>query len=69
MITADQVENLSFKEQMEAMELLWSKLSASDRLPSPDWHFAELAKTERDLAAGKVKKVTWAEAKKRLRSE
>ena len=56
-------------EKIKLMEQIWADLSQDDEaLESPDWHRAELEKTEKRLAAGQEQVLDWTEAKKRLRS-
>lgn len=55
-------------ETIRKMEALWQDLAdANEKYPSPAWHRDELARTEEDLRAGKVKFVSWSKAKVEIR--
>lgn len=47
------LEKMTIAEKLEAMDLIWADLhQRADELPVPDWHLAELKKSEMALANG-----------------
>ncbi|MDX2227435.1 MAG: addiction module protein [Verrucomicrobiae bacterium] len=64
-----ELRQLSNLEKLKIIETLWSDLSADETaIESPDWHGAELKKTEADYRAGTISSVAWEDAKKSLRA-
>lgn len=55
-------------EKLKIIEALWGDLAGDeDAFESPEWHEAELKKTEADYAAGRIEAIGWEDAKKELR--
>jgi putative addiction module component (TIGR02574 family) len=67
-VSIAELRRLPNSEKLKIIEMLWADLSADEAsFESPDWHAAELRKTEEDLKAGRTTVVDWEEAKKQLR--
>ncbi len=70
MTVTDQVLQLSTKEKLKIMEMLWVDLSRDeDAYESPEWHSRELKETRQRLEGGEEEILNWDEAKERLRNE
>ena len=68
MVNLLQIEKMSRKEKLQAMEALWADLSRNDDdLESPDWHRSALEETEKRLASGVENVLDWEDAKRELR--
>jgi hypothetical protein len=66
-IAADQIEQMTLAQRMEAMELLWRSLSAEpDRVASPAWHGEVLQRRRAKIESGKAEFLTIDQLKKRL---
>ena len=67
MIAAAQIEQMTFPERMEAMEMLWRSLSKEPgSVVSPAWHGEVLQKRRAKIESGKAEFLTVAQLKKRL---
>ncbi len=65
-----QLDQMSFADKMEAMELLWADISKQpDELPSPAWHREVLEERRKLVEEGKVKFIDWDTAMAELREE
>lgn len=63
-----EIRQLPREEKLRLMESLWAELSREEeQLESPAWHAAELAETERRLAAGQEQVLEWEQARAALR--
>ena len=52
---AEQLHRLSTEQKLELIETVWNDLAQKPgEIPVPDWHLAELARRENELAAGTV---------------
>ena len=52
---AEQLHRLSTEQKLELIETVWNDLAQKPgEIPVPDWHLAELARRENELAAGAV---------------
>ena len=52
---AEQLHRLSTEQKLELIETVWNDLAQKPgEIPVPDWHLAELARREKELAEGKV---------------
>jgi hypothetical protein len=61
-------QNMSWDEQLRAMEELWESLSREEpRLESPHWHEEALRQTAACHDAGKEQPIDWDAAKRELR--
>ena len=61
------IENMSVREKLQAIELIWDSLAANpEDVPSPDWQADELDARQRRLDSGETKISTWDEAEKRF---
>lgn len=61
------INNMSTKEKLELMEMLWNDLSKNEQqIQSPDWHKQTLKQREKKLEAGKEKIIDWDDAKNDL---
>ena len=70
MLAEAEIQSMSTTERLQAMELLWRSLSASeDKLPSPDWHGEVLSERLAKVEAGGGKFLTIPELKARLASK
>ena len=64
-----QVESMTAKQKIEAMEALWASLSMPpDGFDSPQWHRDLLAERRERLTRGDASVSDWEEAKQRLRT-
>jgi len=55
-----QIERMSRKEKLEAMEAIWADLSkAEPEIESPAWHEGVLRETEARVAAGQERIADW----------
>lgn len=64
----EQVSKLSKLQKIGLMERIWCELSSDpSSFKIPDWHKAELERTEGRLAAGAEQFEDWAEVKRELR--
>ncbi len=64
------LKNMSFKEKMQTMELLWDDLChSSDSIESPSWHKDILIDRERALNKGDDEFVDWETAKNNIKKE
>ena len=51
----EQIQRLSTDQKLELIEVIWNDLAQKPaEIPIPDWHLAELASREKELAAGAV---------------
>ena len=58
------IENLTKEEKLQLMEAIWEDFTrTAEEYQSPDWHKAELAEREKDIADGKAKIMGLEEAK------
>ncbi len=64
------LEQMSVKEKIQIMELLWDDLcKKADSLSSPSWHENTLQERELDLKTGKAEFIGWDQAKKQIRDQ
>ncbi len=64
------IKTMTKLEKLRAMEELWTDLTFDEiGYETPDWHLAELERTEVEISAGRVSFLDWEEAKKSLRSK
>ncbi len=62
------IEQMSRKEKLQAMEIIWADLSKTDaEVESPAWHQDVLKKTKARVVAGEEKALNWEMAKRELR--
>lgn len=65
-----ELRQLPAEEKLRIIEILWEDLASADEsIPSPDWHEAELRKTEVDFAKGHLEALDWEDAKRELRAQ
>ena len=68
MATKLKIKDLTMKEKLQAMELLWDDICHnSPDFSSPGWHEDILKEREKRLKEGKEKFIDWDDAKKDLR--
>jgi len=68
MIDTVTIKQLSRKDKLRVMNLIWECLSAEkDPIESPSWHQDALIETEKKLRCGRERIIEWTEAKKELR--
>ncbi len=64
------LENISFEEKIQTMELLWDDLChSSDAIESPVWHKDILIDRERALSERDDKFMDWEIAKNNIKKE
>ena len=69
-MTVQTMQQMPRSEKLKLMESLWEELSRPEGdFESPAWHEAELAETDRRLAAGQEQVLDWDAAKKMLRAK
>jgi len=69
MLSPAMVEDMSVRERLEAIELLWRSLTAfPDQVPSPDWHGGVVAERLSKIERGEGKFLTLDEVKRRFSS-
>jgi len=65
----DQIKGLSHADALEAMEALWDRLTENGgEVPSPDWHWEELARRDALVEEGSITFSDWETAKERIRN-
>lgn len=57
------IDRMTTSEKFDAMDYLWSSLSASGENLSPAWHERELSKTAARVEAGVERPISWSAAK------
>ena len=63
-----QIEKMSRKEKLQAMEAIWADLSKPEaEVESPAWHESVLRETEVRVATGQERIADWDIAKRELR--
>lgn len=63
-----QLEQMTTKDKIHAMELLWDDLCKHvEAVTSPSWHKDILSQREKSLAKGKEKFNDWDKEKERIR--
>ena len=63
-----EISNLSKLQKLSIMEQIWSDLTVDeDNMDIPEWHFKELAETEKSIAAGNERFLDWKSEKKAIR--
>ncbi len=63
-----QLEQMTIKEKIGAMESLWDDLCKhADTVASPSWHRNILSQREKSIAKGKEKFNDWEKEKERIR--
>ena len=68
MIGAAEIEKMTLKQKLEAMELLWKSISENpDEVPSPAWHEDIVAARLAKINKGEAKFLSVQEARQRLR--
>jgi hypothetical protein len=64
------LDEMTFQEKLEAMELLWEDLSRSpEGVASPDWHRKILEERRRRVADGESGFTPWEQAKADIRKK
>ncbi len=65
------IERMSTRERLQAIEMLWESLTKDGErdLPSPEWHTTVLAARRAKVERGEAKFLTLEELKTRLRSD
>jgi hypothetical protein len=64
------LNEMSFEEKMQTMELLWDDLChSSESIESPSWHKDILNEREQALIEGADKFIDWETAKKNIKKE
>ena len=67
MIGAAEIEQMTLKQKLEAMELLWKSISQKpDQVPSPEWHREIVADRIAKIDKGEAKFLSIEEARQRL---
>ena len=67
MIQAAQIEQMTFEERLQAMELLWASLVGTpDAVPSPAWHEPVLATRLAKIERGEAEFLSIPQLKERL---
>lgn len=67
MMTAAEIQKMSWEEKLRTLEELWEALTREgDRYESPGWHREALNETQQRAEAGSEKAVDWATAKREL---
>jgi Putative addiction module component len=62
------IEKMTFKEKLRAMEALWADLSRNEQnIDSPAWHEDVLKEREQRVKSGQERFESWEEAKRELR--
>lgn len=63
------LEKMSVKEKLQAIEEIWSSMSDVDRdsFETPEWHLDLLREREERYNAGVEKPIPWEDAKRQLR--
>ena len=70
MIGVEQIQRLTKKEKLLAIEAIWEDLlSSKEAIESPSWHLEALKETEKRAAAGLEEPIDWEQAKVKLRKE
>jgi hypothetical protein len=67
MVSVLPLKKMSRNEKLQAMEELWTDLSANYEKSSPVWHEQELHRSEQLVKSGKAKFDRWENAKQRIR--
>ena len=63
-----QIEKMTLKEKLRAMEALWTDLCRhEEEIQSPPWHEDVLKEREERVKSGQESVVDWETAKKQLR--
>lgn len=64
------LKQMSFKEKIQTMELLWDDLCKEpEKFESPAWHLDELKHREQLVKEGKAEYLDWETVKKDIRKE
>jgi len=64
MISDKEIHEMPLDQKFRVMEAIWDDIRRSGAdFPSPEWHGAELAKTERRRVAGLEEPMDWDVAK------
>ena len=64
------LDEMTTKEKLEAMELLWQDLAGSpEALESPDWHREILNERRQRVADGTARFLDWEKAKAEIRDK
>jgi hypothetical protein len=61
-----EIQKMTLKEKLRAMEVLWDDLCRRDAVPVPQWHKDVLDQRERLIKHGKAKFIDWETAKKQI---
>ena len=70
MLAVEQIQQLTTKEKLMAIEAIWEDLlSSKEEVESPDWHLEALKETEKRVASGLEEPIDWEQAKAKLRKE
>ena len=65
-----QLNNMTFEEKIQTMELLWDDLCKdSDQFESPAWHLDELKYREQQVKEGKAEYIDLDSIKKTIQQE
>lgn len=64
------LEQMSIKEKIRAMEIIWDDLCQNaDNISSPAWHKDVLNEREEQVKNGKAEFIDWDNAKKQIRDK
>ena len=70
MLAVEQIQQLTKKEKLLAIEAIWENLlSSKEEIESPSWHLEALKETEERAASGLEEPIDWEQAKAKLRKE
>jgi len=70
MLAIEQIQQLTQKEKLLAIEAIWGDLlSSKEEIESPSWHLEALKETEKRVASGLEEPIDWEQAKAKLRKE
>ena len=70
MLATEQIQQLTKKEKLMAIEAIWEDLlSSKEKIESPGWHLETLKETEERVASGLEDPIDWEQAKAKLRKE
>lgn len=60
----DEILRLPAEDRLRLLEEVWDSLAATDRVPMPDWHAAELSRRLNDPTEATTE--SWDDLKRRL---
>lgn len=65
-MTTIPINNMSIKEKIAAMEMIWDDLCQNHSIQVPDWHQNVLQVREEKRLTGQEQPMDWSEAKKHI---